>query len=106
MLGLRTKENLEFINFFKLVQEEAKKQDAVFFLDYGCGDVLTIGNIEYEDGVGWLIPNGVAKDFEQQFLNYSIGSEWDKFEAWLDWKQTSDRVSITIEMLDQTKGDL
>lgn len=31
MLGLRTQENNEFIKFFKLVQDEAKKSNKVFF---------------------------------------------------------------------------
>lgn len=100
MLGLRTKENPEFMDFFVLVQEEAKKQDSVFFLDYGCGDVLTINDIEYEDCVGWLIPSGMAKDFEQVFLNDDIGNEWSEFEAWVDWEQSPNGVLITIEILD------
>ena len=40
MLGLRTQENNKFINFFKLVQDEASKANKVFFLDFGeCEDI-------------------------------------------------------------------
>ena len=36
MRGLKTQEGKKFERFFNMVQEEAAKQDAVFFL--GCGE--------------------------------------------------------------------
>lgn len=37
MRGLCTSEGEKFKNFFALVQEEAKKKDAIFFLESGDG---------------------------------------------------------------------
>ena len=57
MQGLRTQENNEFIKFFKLVQDEVKKLNKVFFLDFGqCNDILFSG-MEVDSLFGWLIPN-------------------------------------------------
>lgn len=99
MLGLRTEENNEFLNFFKLVQNEAQKQNAVFFMECGCGDVLSEENIECEDCQGWLIPVEKAEEFNKLFLAENVDEKWDEFEAWADWKKTSNGIQVTVEIL-------
>lgn len=46
MIGLRTNEDLKFIEFFKIVQSEAENSGCVFFLDSGIG--RDIETEEYE----------------------------------------------------------
>ena len=56
MQGLRTQESDKFNKFFSLIQDEAKKHNAIFFADAGDGHDLETPELECEDMMGWLIP--------------------------------------------------
>lgn len=79
MQGLRTQESSKFIKFFSTVQETAKEQKKVFFLDAGDGNGFSNDEMEGEDMLGWLIPESRAGEFAAEFENFSEGEEWDDF---------------------------
>ena len=56
--GLRTQENSKFLNFWKIVQEEASKRNSVFFLDSGEGNEIETPEIN---------PYNIANDVQKGF---------------------------------------
>ena len=97
MLGLRTQENNEFIKFFKLVQDEAKKLNKVFFLDFGqCYDILFSG-MKVDSLFGWLTPNEKVEEFNSKFMKETNLSKWDKYCAWAIPDIRDDKLNIVFE---------
>ena len=83
MLGLRTVESQSFLNYFKLVQAKASEYDKVFFLDFGQGEDLIIGDMEVDTLFGWLIPKENVDEFNKDFLmNYDL-SGWEDYNVWV-----------------------
>lgn len=83
MLGLRTVESQSFLNYFKLVQAKASEYDKVFFLDFGQGEDLIIGDMEVDTLFGWLIPKENVDEFNKDFLmNYDL-SRWEDYNVWV-----------------------
>lgn len=82
MLGLRTQENVKFLEFFECVQIEAENLGKVFFLDFGQCDSTTFQGMETDRLFGWLVPKEKAEEFNRLFLSDNIVEEWDAFGAW------------------------
>lgn len=97
MRGLKTQEGNDFIAFFKLVQEEAKKRHSVFFLECGEGNDFSADNIEGEDLRGWLIPEKQADQFERIWLHDAPGEEWEHNIAWALWSGKPSKPSVEIK---------
>lgn len=97
MRGLKTQEGNDFIAFFELVQEEAKKRHSVFFLECGEGNDFSADNIEGEDLRGWLIPEKQADQFERIWLNDVPGEEWEHNIAWALWSGNPNKPFIEIK---------
>lgn len=99
MKGLRTQENKKFVKFFEMVQEEAKKKNAVFFADCGEGKTFENDTIECEDLCGWLIPKTEEKDFEPLFMSNSIKQhDFDKYSCFVDYIVSGENIKITIDI--------
>ena len=97
MQGLRTREDERFVEFFNLVQKEARKKNCVFFLDFGeCKDI-EFKNMIIDDLFGWLIPQGKADNFETLFNNEKISREWDRYCCWVLPNIEDGKLSIMIE---------
>lgn len=97
MLGLRTQESEEFINFFKIVQDEAKKRNSVFFLDFGECQDIEFKNMVLEDLFGWLIPKEKVEFFEKIFLEDNIPEKWDEYCKWCIPKIKDNKLKIKFE---------
>ena len=103
--GLRDKRDFQdedFLKFFNVVQKEAKKQRAVFFLECEEGNEGTVDNIKCMNFTGWLIPNEFAKTFNDLFLSYSDAvddDEWDKFCVAEEWSKNREG-ELTINFRD------
>lgn len=100
MIGLRTNEDERFIRFFAKVQEEAKKQNAVFFLDCGEGHDVFCDDIICTDCSGWLVPSEKADEFGKTY--YSFGQEkdeWEDYVSWVTWSGDCHKPIINIELL-------
>ena len=83
MLGLRAVDSESFLNYFKLVQAKASENDKVFFLDFGQGEDLIIGDMEVDTLFGWLIPKENVDEFNKDFLmNYDL-SRWEDYNVWV-----------------------
>jgi len=97
--GLRTQKNNKFLNFWKIVQEEASKYDSIFFLDSGEGNEIETEDINAEDLSGWLIPKNQAAEFDklfQSFNNVAISEKFDNFYMIASWTQAKDSITVTF----------
>lgn len=97
MLGLRTQENNEFIKFFKLVQDEAKKLNKVFFLDFGQCDDIPFSGMEVDSLFGWLIPKEKVEEFNSKFMKEINLSKWDEYCAWVIPDIRDDNLDIVFK---------
>lgn len=97
MVGLRTQEGKKFELFFELVQREANKQGAVFFLDHGGGNEFENDTIEGEDLCGWLIPLREASYFLEKFMSHSDLNEWSQYICWAFWSGSKNNLKISFE---------
>ena len=96
MRGLRTQEGEKFERFFTLVQKEALKQKGIFFLDCGEGNDFDNGFMEGENLSGWLIPFGLADEFEKEYLKHNDDlEEWEEYFCWIEWEnENSPKITI------------
>lgn len=97
MLGLRTRENAEFLKFFEHVQKEAESLGKVFFLDFGQCDGTMFRGIEIDRLFGWLVPKDKADVFNRLFLNDNIAEEWDAYGTWVIPEEAGDKLSIKFQ---------
>ena len=100
MQGLRKREDSRFERFFALVQEQAKRENCIFFLDCGEGRDFSSEMMEGEDLSGWLIPTPIAAKFERQFLKDEIAEEWTKYVAFAIWEETTVGIQIRFQNFD------
>lgn len=97
--GLRTQENSKFLNFWKIVQEEASKRNSVFFLDSGEGNEIETTNINAEDLSGWLVPKDRSSEFDilfKAFDNKTISEKFDDFYMIASWHKKQDSISVSF----------
>ena len=83
----------EFLKFFQIVQEEAKKHNAMFFPECGEGHEGKVNNISCEDLSGWLIPNERVEEFEPLFMSWSDKvdeKQWDVYFTAEEWSVDND----------------
>lgn len=100
MRGLKTQEGLKFERFFQLVQDEAVKSNAVFFLLSGEGRDIILPNLEGEDLSGWLIPEEQAEEFEtawKQDDSMEALEKWSEFFQWAEWRENDNKIKITFQ---------
>lgn len=97
MNGLRTQESDRFCTFFGKVQDEAKKQNKVFFLDTGEGKEISTNEFEGENLSGWLIPKQKANTFETTWRNYDNLDKWDEFYVYEIWQFNENKLKISFE---------
>ena len=98
MKGLRKQESDKFINFFSIVQENASAMKCTFFLDAGDGREFETDTLEGEDLMGWLIPDHMLGEFEEEWKTGDISDEWSDFYVWAIWKNTE---NITVEFVEE-----
>ena len=97
MRGLKTQEGIKFERFFNIVQKEAAKQDAVFFLGCGEGRDLSTNEMEGEDLMGWFIPEADASIFEIEWEKEDISERWNNFVRFAIWKKDDKGISISFK---------
>lgn len=97
MRGLKTQEGKKFERFFSLVQQEASRKKAVFFLECGEGHDFETDRLEGEDLRGWLIPLEKADGFEREWMKGRPGDEWADQIAWATWTGNEESPVISID---------
>ena len=97
MRGIRTQENAKFNLFFALIQEEAKKHDALFFADAGDGNDFENAEMEGENMMGWLIPHEKAEEFEPVWKASDVDDDWTDFFRWAVWSEEDGKITIHFE---------
>ena len=97
MRGLKTQEGRKFERFFNIVQNEAAKQDAVFFLGCGEGRDFSTNEMEGEDLMGWLMPKSNAAKFELEWEEDNVGERWNNFVRFAIWELRDGELIVTFE---------
>lgn len=97
MLGLRTQENSKFLEFFKLVQIEAKKLNSYFFVDFGQCDDTYFEDMEIDRLFGWLIPEKYIDTFNKEFTKSKVNEKWDMYCSWVIPEITDNKLNIKFE---------
>lgn len=97
MLGLRTQENNKFIEFFKLVQDEASKVNKVFFLDFGECEDIEFKDMQVDSLFGWLIPKEMVDKFKDEFEKEKALSKWDDYCVWVIPEIKENKLNIVFE---------
>lgn len=97
MQGLRTRESDKFNKYFSLIQEEAKKHNAIFFADAGDGHDLETPELECEDMMGWLIPVERAAEFEPLWEDSKVDDDWTDYFTWAIWSLDRGKIHISFE---------
>ena len=100
MRGLKTQESPRFERFFQLVQNEAAKQNAVFFVFAGDGREFVRSDMEGEDIMGWLIPVEQVPAFEPAWeINNSETAlaSWGRFFVWAEWNEHGEQIAVSFK---------
>ena len=96
MLGLRTQENTKFVNFLKIVQGEARKNNNIFFFDTQESVESIIGDCECCELSGWLVPNEKADAFQKEYEKFNDDTLKEDY-VWVSWKHVNNSISISFE---------
>ena len=105
MRGVPEPEGDKFLRFFKLVQEAAKEQGGIFFLETGDGHDFENNEMEGEDLFGWLVPEAEADEFEAIWKKNP--HDLDALEAWEDvlgfaeWEMVDGKIKIQFKFYDK-----
>ena len=102
MLGLRTQENETFEKFVSLIEDDAKKNNCVFFVDTQESVETLVGEdnpIECMELSGWLIPNDKVEEFRADYESFKDLEKWDEYVAWVTWSETNGKIDVNIELL-------
>ena len=103
-LGLRRnsdEKQEDFVRYFDIVQNEARKQGKVFFLDGANGYETEFRGMQVDCLTGWLLEDG-SKDFEKfknVYLNFGEldDSYWDeKYYCRADYEIRNGKLRITF----------
>lgn len=103
MRGLKTQEGAKFNRFFRLIQDEARKHNAVFFAFAGEGREIFLPDIECDDMSGWLIPMEKADEFEKEWNVDNSGShleKWSDYFTWAEWSEQNGVISVQFNSYD------
>lgn len=98
MLGLRTQENVKFVNFLKIIQNEAHKSNNTFFFDTQESVESLIGDYECSELSGWLVPNEKAEAFQREYEKFNDDMLKGDY-VWVSWKHIDDSISVFFEKM-------
>lgn len=103
MQGIRYASTLNdkpFMRYFSLVQDAAREQGCVFFVDCGEGHDLITDEIDCQDLSGWLVPADAVADFEPMWRSEDwdeLTNEQDDFMVTAVWSGTPENISVRFE---------
>lgn len=97
MQGLRTQENDKFCRFLSLVQAEAERHNAVFFVEAGDGNEFVTDVLECEELMGWLIPKDRVHEFEPIWKAYKVDDDWTDYFLWAEWYLKDGEVCVRFQ---------
>jgi hypothetical protein len=103
MRGIKSQKSDRFYRFFQLIQDEAARQNAVFFVFAGEGNDIDLPELEGEDMSGWLIPQDRVAEFEPAWTkdhSMSALEQWSDFFTWAVWEEHGGTVTISFETYD------
>lgn len=94
MLGIKTQESSNFIKFFEIVQNTAKHEDKVFFLECEDGNSADVNDMDVCDLQGWLIPKDNVEQFESVWKADEVDDEWSDFFVFAVWEKEDDGIIV------------
>ncbi len=81
------------------MQNAARDEGSIFFLDTGEGRDIILPDMEGEDLSGWLIPAELADSFRLAWENFGADlSDWDEYARLAVWRQSADVLQITFQV--------
>lgn len=87
----------KFENFWKLIQEQAGKENSKFFMDCGEGREIETDEISGEDISGWLIPISQVSEFEKEWRKEEPKLDsWDDYICIAEWSKSGSQISINF----------
>lgn len=112
MRGLKRPEDEKFNKYFEMLQKEAEKQGKVFFVLIAEGRDLITEEFEGEDLTGWLVPIGMADEFEKEWINSESScaalkqlKRWADYFCWAEWKYDNNKLEIIFEFFEDIDED-
>lgn len=100
MRGIRTKEDAPFEKYFSMFQEEVAKRGFVYFIDHAEVKEVSFQDMVCTDMHGWLLPEGLADEFEPIFMK-DTEEQWKYGPfVYVDFEIKDDKLSFIIEELE------
>lgn len=90
MIGLRTSESESFNRFFEIVQDKARTEGCIYYLESGDGNDAIIYGMEVCDLWGWLVPYDKCAEFERIWINHQEDDDWIDYFISAEWEQDVD----------------
>ena len=97
MRGIKSQESHEFLRYFALIKSAAAQQSAVFFAQAGDGHDHKTPDMECEDMMGWLIPNGIVSIFEPIWNAGDPDDSWTPYFCWAVWYEENGSIQVRFE---------
>ena len=88
------------MNVFRLIQEAAADENAIFFAYAGDGNEIILPDIEGEEMMGWLIPNEKVAEFEPEWNasnSESALERWGDYFLWAEWQLVNGEIKIEFK---------
>lgn len=96
MTGLK-REGEKFERFWKLIQEQAEKENCKFFMECGEGRELVTDEISGEDIFGWLVPISQEVEFKKEWTKkVPVLDAWDNCLCIAEWTQIGNQIYINF----------
>jgi len=99
MLGISKPEmeSNKFLKYFEMVQQEAGKQNKVFFIDTPDGHDFETDDLMLENIRGWLIPADKANEITPEWEIDEVGDSWYDYMCWAEWQLIDGKVKIEFK---------
>ena len=99
MQGLRTCESESFIKYFEIVQDKARTEGCIYYLESEDGRDAFINDMEVCDLWGWLVPFDKCSEIEKIWKEHKESDEWIDYFVSAEWVQASDGL-IYVNFVD------
>ncbi|WP_050698622.1 hypothetical protein [Anaeromassilibacillus senegalensis] len=85
--------------FFDLIQKEALKHGAKFFVSCGEGHEIQTDQFEGEDFSGWLVPLEYAESFHKDWMTSDdqILDRWGEYFTFAEWSIQGESIRINFD---------
>lgn len=105
--GIISSDDLQFVEFFKFLQREARQSGMVFFADDAEPRETWVDGMHAEDMFGWLVPEDLADEIESERLDSWMNKtrfdrrKWRDFLVVERWSLSEDgELSVSFDKVE------